>query len=131
MHAICCRSLMRNDVPGRTEAIAQVQRKISVCTFRCICNPISWYAGMDHSGTALRIESGMNLKVESHASPFRDEEPHAFFLGQQRINVIEIVDRWLAPEYGYFKILADDGASYILRHDLPSHSWELTLFQAP
>jgi hypothetical protein len=73
----------------------------------------------------------MNLKVESFAPPFRDEEPRAFFLGQQRIDVVEIVDRWLAPDYGYFKVLADDGARYILRHDLPSHSWELTLFEAP
>lgn len=73
----------------------------------------------------------MNLKVESFAPPFRDEEPRAFFLGRQRIDVVEIIDRWLAPEYGYFKVLADDGACYILRHDLPSRSWELTLFRSP
>lgn len=71
----------------------------------------------------------MNLKVESYALPFRDEEPRAFFLGQCRIEVVEIIDRWLASDYGYFKVLADDGANYILRHDLPTDTWELTLFQ--
>ncbi len=71
----------------------------------------------------------MNLIVESYAVPYRDAEPRAFFLGQRRIQVIEIIDRWLAPDYGYFKVLADDGANYILRHDLPTDTWELTLFQ--
>jgi len=73
----------------------------------------------------------MKLTVETQAVPFREEEPRAFWLGNQRIAVIEIVDRWLAPEYGYFKVAGDDGASYILRHDLPSDEWELTLFAVP
>lgn len=72
----------------------------------------------------------MKLKVESHAAPFREEEPLAFYLGPRRIAVLEILDRWLAPHYGYFKVAADDGARYILRHDLPTNDWELTLFQA-
>jgi hypothetical protein len=72
----------------------------------------------------------MKLKVESYAAPFREAEPRAFYLGQRRITVLEILDRWLAPQYGYFKIAADDGAHYILRHDLPTNDWELTLFQA-
>jgi hypothetical protein len=73
----------------------------------------------------------MKLKVESlAAAPFREVEPRAFYLGQRRITVLEILDRWLAPQYGYFKVVADDGASYILRHDLPTNDWELTLFQA-
>ena len=72
----------------------------------------------------------MKLKVESHAEPFREAEPRAFYLGQRRIIVLEILDRWLAPQYGYFKVKADDGARYILRHDLPTNDWELTFFQA-
>lgn len=71
----------------------------------------------------------MNLTVETYVVPFREEEPRAFFLGQRRLQVVEILDRWLAPDYGYFKVTADDGANYILRHDLPTGTWELTLFQ--
>ena len=29
-----------------------------------------------------------------------------------------IVDRWLAPDYRYFKVQGDDGSTYILRHVL-------------
>jgi hypothetical protein len=71
----------------------------------------------------------MDLRVESCALPFREAEPQAFFLGQRRIAVVEIIDRWLATDYAYFKVLGNDGVTYILRHDLPTQTWELTLFQ--
>jgi hypothetical protein len=77
-----------------------------------------------------RKSTGMKLNVECATGTSGNEEPVAFFLGERRIAVSEIVDRWLATDYGYFKILADDGAIYILRRDDPSGDWELTLFQA-
>jgi hypothetical protein len=73
----------------------------------------------------------MNLQVESTVNAHGDVEPYAFLLGAQRIDVVHIVDRWLSPEYGYFKIQASDGGTYILRHDAISGLWELTLFKAP
>ena len=71
----------------------------------------------------------MILQVESVAGLFGEPEPRAFMLGAQRIGVITIIDRWLSQEYGYFKVEADDGALYILRHDEQAGQWELTLFQ--
>lgn len=73
----------------------------------------------------------MNLQVESSLDPHGDVEPRAFFLGSRRIEVLQIIDRWLATDYGYFKIGASDGGTYILRHDDRSEQWELTLYQAP
>ena len=44
------------------------------------------------------------------------------------MEVVEILDRWLAPDHRYFKILGDDGSTYIVRHDIQAERWELTLF---
>jgi hypothetical protein len=72
----------------------------------------------------------MNLQVESGVGLHGDMEPRAFLLGIQRLEVLQIIDRWLAPDYGYFKLEASDGNIYILRHDVLSGVWELTLFQS-
>jgi hypothetical protein len=42
--------------------------------------------------------------------------------------VVEILDRWLAPDHRYFKVRGDDGAIYIIRHDVAGGYWELTMF---
>ncbi|MDB5771774.1 MAG: hypothetical protein V7606_5042 [Burkholderiales bacterium] len=72
----------------------------------------------------------MNLHVESSIDTHGDVQPRAFLLGSQHIEVLQIIDRWLAFDYGYFKVAADDGGTYILRHDDLSDQWELTLFSA-
>jgi hypothetical protein len=72
----------------------------------------------------------MNLKVESSTGLHGDVEPRAFLLGTRRIEVVQIIDRWLASDYGYFKVQAGDGSIYILRHDDLSDEWELNMFQA-
>ena len=71
----------------------------------------------------------MKLDVETARGTVA-EEPRSFVLGAQRIAVVEIVDRWLSAAHSYFKIRASDGALYILRHDLPTGQWEMTLFQS-
>jgi hypothetical protein len=58
-------------------------------------------------------------------------EPAAFWLGNERLAVLEIVDRWPAMDYTYFKITASDQARYILRHDTNADAWELTLYKSP
>ena len=55
-------------------------------------------------------------------------EPSAFFLGERRIDVVEILDRWLAADHGYYKLLTTDGI-YILRHDDRDDLWALTLYK--
>jgi len=72
----------------------------------------------------------MKLRVESYAGHRGEEEPRAFYLGEQRIPVAEIIDRWISPDHRYFKVRAEDGDLYILRHDGPTAEWELTLFKA-
>ena len=54
--------------------------------------------------------------------------PQSFCFGKHEIIVEEIIDRWFAPEYRYFKIRGNDKAIYILRYDVVNEVWEMTLF---
>jgi hypothetical protein len=71
----------------------------------------------------------MIVQVESVTGPIGLLEPRAFSLGERRIDVVNIIDRWISAEQNYFKLEAQDGAVYILRHDEHSEVWEMTLFQ--
>ena len=60
---------------------------------------------------------------------YRDEEtPRYFYLGERRVEVAEVLDRWLAPEHRYFKVCDNNADLYILRHDMVGDRWELTMF---
>jgi hypothetical protein len=59
----------------------------------------------------------------------REETPRTLILGDRRISIVEILDRWLAPDHRYFKVTGQGGDLYILRQDAASGAWELTLFQ--
>jgi hypothetical protein len=72
----------------------------------------------------------LRIRVESYAGHRADEAPRAFVLGTRRITVAEELDRWLDPRHRYFKVRGDDGDTYILRYDVPTDTWELTLFSA-
>ena len=49
-------------------------------------------------------------------------------MGARKIEIIKILDRWLAPDHRYFKVIGDDKATYIIRHDQEKWQWELTFF---
>lgn len=70
----------------------------------------------------------MQIRVECYAGYRNEEEPRAFWLGERRLEVTELVDRWLSPDHRYFKVKATDGDFYILRHDGPLGIWELGAF---
>ncbi len=71
----------------------------------------------------------MIVRVECYAGYRGEETPRRFFLGERAIDVVEVLDRWLAPDHRYFKVAGDDRATYILRHDVVTARWELTLFE--
>ena len=70
----------------------------------------------------------MQIRVHCYAGHRGEEEPRAFELGDRHLEVLEITDRWLAPDHRYFKLQADDGNVYILRHDEATGDWEMTSF---
>lgn len=69
------------------------------------------------------------IEVECYAGYRGDETPRRFRLGERQIDIVEVVNGWLAPDHRYFKvkdILAD---LYTLREDVSSGRWELTRFR--
>lgn len=71
----------------------------------------------------------MSIRVECYAGYRGEQEPRAFLLGERRLQVASLLDRWLAPEYRYFKVAASDGNTYILRYDEARGEWELGAFR--
>jgi hypothetical protein len=68
------------------------------------------------------------IRVECYAGHRGEETPRALVIGERRIEVVEILDRWLAPDHRYFKIKGDDGDVYIVRYSNATDTWELTMF---
>ena len=78
----------------------------------------------------MREERLFAVAVECYAGHRGEETPRTLILGDRRIDVAEVVDAWLAPDYRYFKLRGDDGNTYLVRHDERSTTWELTRFRA-
>ncbi len=65
------------------------------------------------------------IKVECYAGYKADEKPISFTLDGNKLMVDKIIDQWRGPEFEYFKVLADDGKAYLLRHDEKNGEWAL------
>ena len=72
----------------------------------------------------------MKIDVDCYAGYRSEETPPCIKLADNKIEVIQVLDRWLAPDHRYFKLLGDDEATYIIRHDSVSGQWELVLYRA-
>jgi hypothetical protein len=71
----------------------------------------------------------MRIRVECYAGYRGEQEPRAFVVGDRRLDVVAIRDRWLSLEHRYFKVAASDGDTYVLRHDERSGEWTLGAFR--
>ncbi|HEX2540178.1 MAG TPA: hypothetical protein VHM00_03745 [Caldimonas sp.] len=67
----------------------------------------------------------MKIRVECRAGYGEEPEPVAFWFGERRLGVREIVDRWFGPTQRWFRVDADDDQLYVLRHDASDGAWEL------
>lgn len=70
----------------------------------------------------------MKIHVDCYDGYRAQQQPRRLLLGRRQIVVAEIVDRWLDPDYRYFKVRGDDTGLYIIRYDVQDDLWELTLF---
>ncbi|HVO61443.1 MAG TPA: hypothetical protein VMT53_10945 [Terriglobales bacterium] len=59
--------------------------------------------------------------------------PLRFRLDEHEYRVEEVLDQWYGPDHVFFKIRADDGGLYILRHETSvlEGGWELVSFREP
>lgn len=71
----------------------------------------------------------MTVEVESYSGHKADERPLRFRLGERWLAVEEVADRWHDPDAVFFRVKAEDGAMYILRHDERAGRWTLEAFR--
>jgi hypothetical protein len=72
----------------------------------------------------------LTIRVEGDAGFQGEQTPRRFFMGNKAIEIEEVIDRWLAPDYSYFKVRGGENDIYILRHDKLEQRWDLTMFQS-
>ena len=73
----------------------------------------------------------MQVRVECHSGYKVNERPVRFYLGKRKLEVMELLDRWYGEDYDYFKLLADDLSTYVLKYYRFEDHWELVLFSSP
>ena len=74
----------------------------------------------------------LKLHVECYAGYKADERPVRFKpwgKDTRFLEVQEILDQWYGPGYRCFKVRADDGNLYVLRHDERDDFWVLDSFR--
>ena len=69
----------------------------------------------------------MTIRVECYAGYRGAQEPREL-LGERRLAVVDLVDRWYGPDYRYYRCLADGGDSYVLRYEERSAEWDMAAF---
>ncbi len=69
----------------------------------------------------------MEISVSCYAG-YRGEETPRRLRFKHREVAVTVLDRWLSPDHRYFKLLGDDQALYILRHDPVAQGWELVFY---
>ena len=76
-----------------------------------------------------RDDSPLSVRVACYAGYRGEETPRTVLMGSRRVAVLRVMDRWLAPDHRYFKVLGDDRGVYILRNDVRTSRWEMTFFK--
>lgn len=71
-----------------------------------------------------------HLQVECYAGYRADQRPLRFSLRGRTFLVEQVEDQWYAPTAIYFRVRADDGNFYILRHCEIQDVWTLDAFRA-
>jgi uncharacterized protein (UPF0128 family) len=73
----------------------------------------------------------MNVPVECYSGRKAEERPVRFRVDGHEYVVEEVLDQWYEPEDVFFKVRADDGNVYVLRHrtSVPDGEWDLVSFR--
>ena len=71
------------------------------------------------------------IRVECYAGHRADERPVRFSAGGHTYAVEKVDEKWYSPEATYFRVTADDGNVYVLRHEEAKDEWTMEAFRAP
>ena len=73
----------------------------------------------------------MKIRVVCYEGYRAVETPRAFTIGERRLEVTSVHDRWRGEDHEYVKLNASDGNRYILRYDRKADEWEITVMEVP
>jgi len=76
------------------------------------------------------LEWWMKVRVVCYEGYRAEETPRAFLLGDRRVEVVRVLDRW-GEDHEYVKLDGSDGARYILRYDRSRDEWEIHMMESP
>jgi len=79
---------------------------------------------------SLSAAPGHGIRVDCYAGYKGEEAPRRLIFDDRAIEVVEVIDRWPASDYRYFKLRGADGATYIIQRDVAGGRWELVMFEA-
>jgi hypothetical protein len=65
----------------------------------------------------------MEIKVKIEAASDLDESPIRLWLKGNKLEILEIEDRWYSEEHSYYKIFADNARHYILKRTKNDTIW--------
>jgi hypothetical protein len=87
-----------------------------------------------HSACAPRDVWARNamieMPVECYSGYRADERPLRFVFRGHEYEVQDLDGQWYSPDATYFRVRAQDGNYYVLRHDIGQDSWTLHGFRA-
>ena len=70
--------------------------------------------------------SVLSAAVDCYAGARGDETPRRFSRGDQRVEILAVVDQWRTPDHRYFRVRTTGDETCTLRQDVTSGGWELT-----
>ena len=73
----------------------------------------------------MQEQQFFEIKVTCYEGYKACEKPLSFYWGNKQIIIKEIIDQWQGVDHRYFKILGNDNALYIIRHDYNLFEWQI------
>ena len=70
-------------------------------------------------------ETQMQLIVESYSGYKANERPLKFWIGEKPFFVESVDDQWRGIDAMYFRVRADDGNTYVIKHIESTDVWIL------
>jgi hypothetical protein len=70
------------------------------------------------------------MRVECYSGYRADQRPLRFILRRHSFEIKEVEDQWYSPGAIYFRVRAEDGDYFVLRHDEAQDVWSLDAFRS-
>ncbi|MDX1386329.1 MAG: cytoplasmic protein [bacterium] len=73
----------------------------------------------------------LKIRVECYAGTQADERPTKFYIKERPYRVVKLIDKWYEPRDTYYKVRAEDGNYYVLKHCHEGQEdwWELSAYR--